>query len=104
MLKKLGILSRLAKAIDFHSFSVRTLVTGNTGPPTLALGDRTKAISEFGLKPVRKQFLVMGSSQGAHAINEAVLKAFLTVPFPDAINFSGLLGEKGTTRMWCQGG
>ena len=37
--------------------------------------DREKAFAAFGLQPGKKTLLVMGGSQGAHGINEAVINA-----------------------------
>ena len=51
-------------------------VTGTPIRKTLAQRvPREQALAAFGLQPDRKTLLVMGGSQGAHGINEAVIKA-----------------------------
>ena len=51
-------------------------VTGTPIRKTLAQRvPRDQALAAFGLVPERKTLLVMGGSQGAHGINEAVIKA-----------------------------
>jgi UDP-N-acetylglucosamine--N-acetylmuramyl-(pentapeptide) pyrophosphoryl-undecaprenol N-acetylglucosamine transferase len=49
-------------------------VTGNPVRPPQP-GDRTAALAEFGLPPSRPAVLVIGGSQGARALNEAVAGA-----------------------------
>jgi UDP-N-acetylglucosamine--N-acetylmuramyl-(pentapeptide) pyrophosphoryl-undecaprenol N-acetylglucosamine transferase len=49
-------------------------VTGNPVRPPEP-GDRTAALAEFGLPPDRPTILVIGGSQGARALNEAVAGA-----------------------------
>ena len=51
------------------------LVTGNPVRREIASGNRAKAVKEFGLDPNKKTVLVLGGSQGARAINNAVLKS-----------------------------
>ncbi|MCP4685694.1 MAG: UDP-N-acetylglucosamine--N-acetylmuramyl-(pentapeptide) pyrophosphoryl-undecaprenol N-acetylglucosamine transferase, partial [bacterium] len=51
-----------------------TLVTGNPVRKGVSEGDRTEAIKQFHLDPARKTILVLGGSQGARSINDAVIK------------------------------
>lgn len=48
---------------------------GNPIRRSVRSGDRMEAIKKFGLKADRKTILILGGSQGAHRINEAVLKS-----------------------------
>ncbi len=48
--------------------------TGTPVRPGLVGVDRGKACEQLGLEPGRKTLLVMGGSQGAHGINEAVIQ------------------------------
>lgn len=47
---------------------------GNPIRPSIVEGERKQAIIEFGLKDDLKTILILGGSQGAHRINEAILK------------------------------
>jgi UDP-N-acetylglucosamine--N-acetylmuramyl-(pentapeptide) pyrophosphoryl-undecaprenol N-acetylglucosamine transferase len=44
-------------------------VTGNPVRADIALGNRVESLQKFGLDPDKKTVLIMGGSQGAHAIN-----------------------------------
>jgi UDP-N-acetylglucosamine--N-acetylmuramyl-(pentapeptide) pyrophosphoryl-undecaprenol N-acetylglucosamine transferase len=50
-------------------------VTGNPVRAGIASGSRLEALKTFGLSPDRKTVLVMGGSQGAHAINSSVKRS-----------------------------
>ncbi len=54
---------------------VETVVTGNPVRASIAEGNRVEAIRSFDLDPDRRTILVMGGSQGARSINNAVSKA-----------------------------
>ncbi|MCP4567286.1 MAG: undecaprenyldiphospho-muramoylpentapeptide beta-N-acetylglucosaminyltransferase [FCB group bacterium] len=60
------------KAGDYLDSSVRVKVTGNPIRRSILSGDRAKAIEKFGLRADRKTILILGGSQGARRINEAV--------------------------------
>ena len=81
-----GILARWAKmaylAIEplrnSNSFrhTARVQVTGNPIRPAIATFQKSEATyRKFGLLPERKTIFVMGGSQGAHAINDAIVAA-----------------------------
>jgi UDP-N-acetylglucosamine--N-acetylmuramyl-(pentapeptide) pyrophosphoryl-undecaprenol N-acetylglucosamine transferase len=54
----------------------KTIATGTPIRTSLAKRiDRTAALREFGLDPALRTLLVMGGSQGAHGLNEAVRRA-----------------------------
>ena len=81
-----SILARWAKAVYLameptHAdntlrHAMRTEVTGNPIRPAIAaFSKREETYQKFGLLPDRKTIFVMGGSQGARAINEAVVAA-----------------------------
>jgi len=81
-----GILARWAKAVYLALEPVKAHlkvastgiveVTGNPIRPAISAAPRREATySKFGLSPNRKTVFVMGGSQGAHAINEAMVAA-----------------------------
>ncbi len=83
-----------AKAIDFLPAGVPTMVTGNPVRRSLTLGDRAVAVKAFGLDPHKKTILVMGGSQGAHAINKSVMKSLIAGSMPDAYQLLWLTGKR----------
>lgn len=62
------------KAKDYLPSGVKTIELGNPIRTDITSGDRAAALAELGLKPDRKTILVLGGSQGAHRLNEAVLR------------------------------
>ena len=50
------------------------MVTGNPVRRSVVGGSREEAVKHFKLDPARKTILVLGGSQGARSVNEAVLK------------------------------
>jgi UDP-N-acetylglucosamine--N-acetylmuramyl-(pentapeptide) pyrophosphoryl-undecaprenol N-acetylglucosamine transferase len=50
------------------------VVTGNPVRSSVVGGNRQEAIEKFGLDPSRKTILVLGGSQGARSVNNAILK------------------------------
>ena len=79
-----GVLARWAKAVYLAMESTRegntfrhtkhVEVTGNPIRPTItAFPRQSETYEKFGLSPDRKTIFVMGGSQGARAINEAVV-------------------------------
>ena len=59
------------------------VVTGNPVRRSITGGDRNKAITEFRLDPNKKTILVLGGSQGARAVNRAVLKSITEHGLPE---------------------
>jgi len=60
--------------------------------------ERTKALAAFGLSPERKTLFIMGGSQGAHGINEALATAVAT-PRLKATQIIHLTGPGDEARM-----
>lgn len=79
-----SVLFRFAKkiAVSFEEtkrrlgrFSCKAVVTGNPIRTTLLRDDRMSNIRKLGLDPDKFTLLVVGGSQGAHNLNNAVLQA-----------------------------
>ncbi len=64
------------KANEFLNTNSEIKVTGNPVRKTISGGNREEALKEFGLDNSKKTILILGGSQGARAINEAVLAGF----------------------------
>jgi UDP-N-acetylglucosamine--N-acetylmuramyl-(pentapeptide) pyrophosphoryl-undecaprenol N-acetylglucosamine transferase len=63
------------KAQEYLPGHVSCRLVGNPVRRSLLGADRAAALNKFGLYPDRVTILVLGGSQGAHRINEAVLKS-----------------------------
>lgn len=61
------------KAREYLPGGVTLKLLGNPVRRSILQGDRAAAIKKFGLRDDRKTILILGGSQGAHRINEAVL-------------------------------
>jgi UDP-N-acetylglucosamine--N-acetylmuramyl-(pentapeptide) pyrophosphoryl-undecaprenol N-acetylglucosamine transferase len=62
------------KAAEYLQTKGEIKVTGNPVRRTINQGDRAKAARRYNLDPEKKTILVMGGSQGARVINQAVTK------------------------------
>ncbi len=69
------IFTAYKKAEDYLPAGVTFKRLGNPIRRTVTQGDRAEALKKFGLRSDRKTILILGGSQGAHRINEAVLKS-----------------------------
>ena len=63
------------KAREYLKTRAQIIVTGNPVRQSIATGDRLEALKHFGLSPDRKTILILGGSQGARSINNAVLES-----------------------------
>ena len=75
------------------------LVTGNPVRREIASGNRATAIKEFGLDSGKKTILVLGGSQGARAINHAVLKSLETKELDDKYQLLWQTGKRDYTEV-----
>ncbi|MFQ5452947.1 MAG: glycosyltransferase, partial [Candidatus Zixiibacteriota bacterium] len=64
------------KAKEYLKTNAEIIVTGNPVRKSLTTEDREKALRIFNLNPDKKTILILGGSQGARAINNAVIKSF----------------------------
>jgi UDP-N-acetylglucosamine--N-acetylmuramyl-(pentapeptide) pyrophosphoryl-undecaprenol N-acetylglucosamine transferase len=60
----------------------RIIVTGNPVRASVMNGSRSEAIKAFGLDPEKKTILVLGGSQGARTVNNAVLASLEKTQLP----------------------
>jgi len=63
------------RAAEYLPPTAATKVIGNPIRRSITGGDRAAALAHFGLRSDRKTILILGGSQGARRINEAVLKS-----------------------------
>jgi len=61
------------KAAQYLPEGTAVKFVGNPIRRSLTSGNRAEALKKFGLSPERKTILVLGGSQGAHRLNQAVL-------------------------------
>jgi UDP-N-acetylglucosamine--N-acetylmuramyl-(pentapeptide) pyrophosphoryl-undecaprenol N-acetylglucosamine transferase len=59
------------------------LTTGNPVRSSVATGNRTTALKRFGLDLDRRTILVLGGSQGARSVNQAVLRSLENKSLPE---------------------
>jgi len=71
------------RAADYLKKPVASIVTGNPVRRSILGGNRDEAMTTFGLDPNRQTILVLGGSQGARAINNAVLASLKNKPLND---------------------
>jgi UDP-N-acetylglucosamine--N-acetylmuramyl-(pentapeptide) pyrophosphoryl-undecaprenol N-acetylglucosamine transferase len=71
------------KAKEYLNTNCKVMVTGNPVRRSILNGDRSEAVKCFNLSPGKTTILVLGGSQGAHGINEAVLRSFEQNSLPD---------------------
>lgn len=74
--------------------STKIVVSGNPVRTTVASGDRETAIAEFGLDKDKKTILILGGSQGAHTINQAVLGSLKSAGMPDGVQLLWQTGKR----------
>lgn len=79
--------------------SANCLLTGNPVRGHLAGADRAEALRAFNLDPAKKTILVFGGSQGAHAVNEAVLRGLLAGRLPAEYQVLWLTGKRDYTDV-----
>ncbi|UCD64701.1 MAG: undecaprenyldiphospho-muramoylpentapeptide beta-N-acetylglucosaminyltransferase [Candidatus Zixiibacteriota bacterium] len=63
------------RAGSYLKTDAEIVVSGNPVRSNIAAGDRARAREKFGLRPDVRTILVLGGSQGARAINQAVLSS-----------------------------
>ncbi|PWB75335.1 undecaprenyldiphospho-muramoylpentapeptide beta-N-acetylglucosaminyltransferase [candidate division GN15 bacterium] len=93
-----------AGAQEYFKTSGRVLVTGNPVRPNIAGGNRQEALSQFKLDPNKKTILVLGGSQGARAINQAVLHGLRHGLLPEGCQLLWQTGKRDYTEVTAQAG
>ncbi|MEW5993179.1 MAG: undecaprenyldiphospho-muramoylpentapeptide beta-N-acetylglucosaminyltransferase [Candidatus Zixiibacteriota bacterium] len=84
--------------------SAEIVVSGNPVRSSIVRGDRAEAIKELGLHPDKKTILVLGGSQGARAVNNAVSRSLEQAPLPDNYQLLWQTGKRGYTDVAAQAG
>lgn len=85
------LLRRFARVISVphesvaREFGAKAVVTGVPVGRSAVGGDRARGQKRFGLDPARTTILVLGGSQGARSINEAMVEAVPLLANPDAL-------------------
>jgi len=82
------------KARDYLQAGGEVIVTGNPVRRSIEGGNRSEALATFGLDSDRVTILILGGSQGAHAINEAVLKSMTTDTLSDKYQLLWQTGKR----------
>ncbi|MDD5426314.1 MAG: undecaprenyldiphospho-muramoylpentapeptide beta-N-acetylglucosaminyltransferase [candidate division Zixibacteria bacterium] len=92
------------KARTYLKTSAPVMVTGNPVRPSLTSGDRAEALKKFHLDPARKTILVLGGSQGARALNRAVLAGLERQPLPEKYQLLWQTGKRDYTEVIASAG
>lgn len=71
------------KAGEYLNTAAKVIVTGNPVRRSISHGDREQAARSFKLEACKRTILVLGGSQGARGINEAVLTSLKKADLPD---------------------
>ncbi len=79
---------------EYIMTSGEKVVTGNPVRHSITDGVRADAIRHFGLDPEKKTILVIGGSQGARSINEAVLRSLDNKNVPDQYQLLWQTGKR----------
>ncbi len=82
------------RARDFLRTRAPMEVVGNPVRSNIHRGDREAAAREYNLDPNRRTILVLGGSQGARAINQAVTKSVQAGSLPDDIQLLWQTGKR----------
>ena len=82
------------RAADYLDSSAELLVTGNPVRSSVLGGNRSEALKLFGLDPNKRTILVLGGSQGARAINQAVLQSLRNKSLTDKYQLLWQTGKR----------
>ncbi|MBK7143145.1 MAG: undecaprenyldiphospho-muramoylpentapeptide beta-N-acetylglucosaminyltransferase [bacterium] len=87
------------KASEMLKTSGEMIVTGNPVRANISKGDRAEAMKAFGLDPNKKTILVIGGSQGARSVNQAVLQGLQKSVLPDGYQLLWQTGKRDYTEV-----
>lgn len=82
----------------------RIIVTGNPVRASVVKGSRAEAIKAFGLNPEKKTVLVLGGSQGARTVNNAVLASLEKTQLPAEYQLLWQTGKRDYKEVAAQAG
>jgi UDP-N-acetylglucosamine--N-acetylmuramyl-(pentapeptide) pyrophosphoryl-undecaprenol N-acetylglucosamine transferase len=88
-----------AKASEYLHTDAEQLVTGNPVRRTISDGRRDEALKAFKLDPQKKTILILGGSQGAHAVNSAVLASLAAGSLPNGFQLLWQTGKRDYTDV-----
>lgn len=92
------------KARTYLKTSAPVMVTGNPVRTSLTNGDRSEALKKFHLDPIRKTILVLGGSQGARALNRAILTGLERQSLPENYQLLWQTGKRDYTEVIASAG
>ena len=92
------------RAQEYIKSSGDIIVSGNPVRKTVRAGDRARALAEFDLDPARKTILVLGGSQGARSVNQAVLRSLKSKAVPDGYQILWQVGKRDYTDVTAEAG
>ena len=82
------------KAAEYLPTRAKTIVTGNPVRHTILDGDRAEALKEFKLDPDKKTILILGGSQGARNVNNAILAGLQKQALPPNVQVLWQTGKR----------
>lgn len=87
------------EARQFIANSANAIYTGNPVRSEISQGSKERAIGQFKLKKEKKIILVLGGSQGARAINNAVLKSLRSGQWAGDVQLLWQAGKRDYTEV-----
>ncbi len=88
-----------AKAAEYMKTDAELIVTGNPVRHNINAGDRERSIHQYGLDPNKKTILVLGGSQGARAVNRAILDSLKKNHLSDKYQILWQTGKRDYTDV-----
>ncbi len=92
------------KAKEYLNTNAKIIVTGNPVRKNINEGNREEALKKYNLSPSKKTILVLGGSQGAMAINRAVLKSLDNLERNDNYQILWQTGKRDYTEVNAKAG
>ncbi|MDF1545635.1 MAG: undecaprenyldiphospho-muramoylpentapeptide beta-N-acetylglucosaminyltransferase [bacterium] len=87
------------KGAEFLKSDAQLMVSGNPVRSEISHGDRKLALYHYDLDPGKKTILVLGGSQGARAINNAILESLKNDPLKDKYQLLWQTGKRDYTDV-----
>ena len=92
------------KAAEYLPQATRVMVTGNPVRDRVLGGNREKALQEFKLDPDKKTILILGGSQGARNVNNAILAGLQKQALPADVQILWQTGKRDYTDVTAAAG
>ncbi len=87
------------EARQYLPSTVAAITTGNPVRKSIATGDRKEAQAYFNLDPLCRTILVLGGSQGARSINDAVMKGLENGSLPERCQLLWQTGQNDFDKI-----